>query len=293
MKSFEKMEKHKNLITNLQKKSKNAQTWFSHQCVPSFNQEQVWDEISKRLDQIDKRLMSWFMALATSFTLLVAAGLEYADQSWEFNKEKHKPAEISMKQEPIRAVGETSEIVTLTSIPFIEQMEQTISIPEKLIIDSSKDKTIKTKDSKNKDPQKLVGPSVKIEGSLGVSRDYLAPGVGLDIQVFEWNHNQKIHSISVGWQGQFINTQLGEERAIEWHTAHFVNAKFIINNMHNKGWTFGASYLINPDEIVFKEKTIKVTALRNVSRNIKIGPEVIFTANLKQIIPTFSLVVSS
>jgi len=51
----------------------------------------------------------------------------------------------------------------------------------------------------------------------------------------------------------------------------------------------GAGYLLNPNQIIYKDTTIRLQYTKSISNKLKVGPEIIFTNNFKKLYPGFTL----
>ena len=92
---------------------------------------------------------------------------------------------------------------------------------------------------------------------------------------------------------QYIQTNHPETQESQNNLYYFINAGYTFSDRLNKGWTGEIGYLINPNDTFYREKTIKMSAHKKLGKHLKVGPEIIFTNNFKNIIPGLSVQISS
>ncbi len=286
------MENSKKISDQVDIKSKKAQAWFDSVKLPNLNTSKVWETIALRLDQMDKRVMTWFMAMATSFTLLVAAGLEYVDHNYdvkEFLPEEEMTAmvePVKSEIEPLQIPSQSQKIARVTSKSFNPQSTDYPIVFEPMPVAVSKSKS-----ATNKNLQ--LNPRLSFSGSMFISPDQINPGLGISVNTLEWSKKGYIHRVNFEWQAQFVNVIGGESGDSNITMLHFINSNYEMSNPEQKGWTFGAGYLLNPSGEIYNDATFKFSAMRRVGRHVRFGPELITTDRFQRYIPAFSVVVNS
>ncbi|MEO9967794.1 MAG: hypothetical protein ABJF11_18525 [Reichenbachiella sp.] len=262
--------------------------------VKNFDPLKTWEKLSQRLGQVDKRFVTWGLAMAASFSLLVAANLSLPE--WNFIKDEIAPSAQIGTGEKIAELSRTQLSPVLISkfnavpVSMPISKNQRIQITPKL---SPIEKTVLVRDKKEiqeVEISPLSNPFVSGFAKVNFQAEGLTPEMGIDFKVAE-NYTAKrreIYKLGVSTQINFTNSETSE-RKIHPHT--FFNFEFTsLNKKTNKGWTSRAGYLINPDGQLFQDTTIKVSLFRNLGKHLKIGPEIIFTDNFKRSYPSISLV---
>lgn len=264
--------------------------------VRNFNPTKTWEKISEKLGQMDKGLVTWGLAMAASFSLLVAANIEVFDLNpFDLNIENHIHSEVS---EPKQQTFKTNPKpqVHITEYKMAKPAPQTRTLKKPIIAPQSNEQQSKTillidkNEQESIEVSRLSNPFVSVFGKANFQSEGVVPEIGLDFKIAE-NYTAKrrhIYKIGVSSQFNFKTNESGDKR-IHPHT--FVNLEFTsLNKITNKGWTSRAGYLLNPDGQLYQDTTLKVSLFRNINKHVKIGPEVIFTNNMKQAYPSISLI---
>ncbi|MFY0627374.1 MAG: hypothetical protein JXR07_13820 [Reichenbachiella sp.] len=281
----------------LNDKSQKAVNWFSEISITSLNSERIWKTIEDRLEKMDKHVLSWFMAMATSFTLLVAAGLEYGPD-FEFRENitpfiKLKEIEQSFN----------NKVVEKSTVSYSHQLNNKVKSkaflpPTNLKISKtqvpSRRGNITTVDKVKKNNNKNRKQKISIQGQASYIENNILPGIGIDLKLFETYKNAKYHSFHLGYSGSasFSKTNSESEKA-RTHFFSFVKLGYGITNIENKGWQIESGYLLNPDGELFENTTIKMSVHRKINKHIRVGPDIIFTNNFEKVLPSVTVLISS
>ena len=286
------MKKEETISEQVRIKSKKAQGWFSSVSILSINQEKMWEAISAKLEHLDKRIITWFLAMTTSFTLLVATGLEYINYNLDTPKtvtvhEANKPKEI----DEIPSFSQESELVP--NLVLIERKNIQDEVTQQYRLNNVKPIPPAKKINHISSNSTILHPSVGLTGSINISTQRMLPALGVELQVFEWHKGDKKHSFKIQWQAQFLYQSPGESASNDLNVNHFISTNYEIENSKNKGWSIGGGYLLNPNGHIYINSTWKATALRRLNKHILLGPEVIFTDKFTKIMPSFTFVINS
>lgn len=275
--------------------SKKAVVTMDEIPLKHFSASKTWEKLSDRLSRMDKGLVTWGLAMAASFSLLVAANIEVFDLNpldldikEQVLSELSQPEEIELKAQPAATIHISNLQITQPA-KLTTELKQAVITPEQ----KSLPKTILLRDKNENEAvglPYLSNPFVSVFGKANFQSGGVAPEIGIDFKIAE-NYSAKRRQIyKIGMSSQFnFKTNESGEKKIHPHT--FVNLEFTsLNKKTNKGWTSRAGYLLNPDGQLYQDTTIKVSLLRNISKHVKLGPEVIFTNNMKQAYPSISLI---
>lgn len=275
--------------------SKKAVEKMDYTPIKHIDLTKTWLELSNRLGKVDKRFVTWGLAMAASFSLLVAANTEFFN--WE-NLET-KPEEVLVHNHPViqKEVVEISaqpatEVILnkIKPLPIREEQEKPAA---KTVIKERQQKTIVQLDKsaqRHLEMRRLSNPFVSVFAKANFQTEGITPELGIDFKLIE-NYTAKrreIYKLGISSQLNFRTNEAGDKKM---HPHTFVNLEYTtLNKQTNKGWTTRAGYLLNPDGYLYQDTTIKVSLFRNIGKHLKLGPEVIFTDNLKQAYPSISLV---
>lgn len=276
--------------------SKKAVSVVEDMPLKNFDAQKTWEKLSHRLGQMDKRFVTWGLAMAASFSLLVAANIEMLQ--WEnFDKEIESEVvteRLQPKNKKTQVISkEPTEIVITEKIAPVQKKSNGIKEPVITPEVANRSKTILLLDKTEQadfEISPLSNPFVSIFAKANFQFEGVAPEIGMDFKIAE-NYTAKRREIyKIGVSSQF-NYKQNEEGNKRIHPHTFVNLEFTsLNKKTNKGWTTRAGYLLNPDGQLYQDTTIKVSLFRNISKHIKVGPEVIFTNNMKTSYPSISLI---
>lgn len=283
-------------------KSQQAVQWFSKFSLKSIDSSKLWSKVEHQLENMDKKLLSWFMAMATSFTLLVAAGLEYGDELDLFEGIQ----EIDLSNND--AFDNKSENHTHKDISFLNQEIFTQELQSKKPFNNSSLKAKKLdikqvlpEQSKGlesitqRSKQSIFNPNLSFSAEVRYRQQSFSPGISIDFQILQIQSPRAVHSFHLGWDAMLTNTYSTntEVPSSSKYVSHFVKIGYDWRPVNKNGWRVESGYLINPDGTNFENTTIKMSVMKNITPHLRCGPEVIFTDNFSKSIPSFSLVVSS
>ncbi|WP_422362289.1 hypothetical protein [Reichenbachiella sp.] len=264
--------------------------------VSHFNPVKTWEKLSEKLGKMDKGLVTWGLAMAASFSLLVAANIKVFDLNpFNLNIEDYTISEMP-KSSPETIVNKPKPTIHISGLKMAKPIKQDTELKKPVITSEVNKKLPKTVVLLEKNEQesievsRLSNPFVSVFGKANFQSGSVVPEIGVDFKIAE-NYTAKrrqIYKIGMSSQLNFKTNESGDKRVYP-HT--FVNLEFTsLNKKTNKGWTSRAGYLLNPDGQLYQDTTIKVSLFRNISKHIKLGPEVIFTNNMKQAYPSISLI---
>ncbi|UXX79286.1 hypothetical protein N7E81_18190 [Reichenbachiella carrageenanivorans] len=262
--------------------------------VKHFDLNETWLKLSNRLGHVDKRFVTWGLAMAASFSLLVAANTEIFNWGKLDTKPKetitHSPSVTKEKVVlPQKLPASTAVLEKITPLPVKEKRNKPVIKPPTTDTQQSIVKLDRNA-QKHIEMPRLSNPFVSVFAKVNLQTEGITPELGIDFKLME-NYTAKrreIYKLGASSQLNFRTNEAGDRKM---HPHTFVNLEYSTLNKHtNKGWTTRAGYLLNPDGYLYQDTTIKVSLFRNIGKHLKIGPEVIFTDNLKQAYPSLSLV---
>ena len=179
------MKKDNNAPT-IDKNGKAAAEWFSKKHLLS-NSDKIWTKIAEKLENVDKKILSWFMVVTTSFTMLVAAGLQYVDQSDDFYQHTEDDlvvAQVTQDIPDLEVIIEDSVfqkiyLKSVEKIPVAKLIRDTIAYE---LIDTIKN--IMTTSTIG-DPKRGKGIPIKISAQAHYLNSKVLPGVGVSFKVWQ------------------------------------------------------------------------------------------------------------
>ncbi|RJE75006.1 hypothetical protein [Reichenbachiella sp. MSK19-1] len=271
--------------------------------VDISKKKRLWDNISQRLSDLDKRVLTWFLAMTTSFSLLIAGGIELWKNTPEViptQRELTLQVKTIDTSEPIESFEHalTSELKAKKQPSSINSPIPTTTILKGTEIIQTKQPEIPKESHKalqNIKPQIYLGTTLSTAG--------LTPELGIDVPVYTKSTGKHTHSIKTGISAQFL--LFGQRKATEGeqqvnNTAMpsvFANLLYEIkDNSKNSTWSARIGYRLNNnnnDTSIYSNHTMKASLHKSINNHIKIGPEVIFTNNFRKVYPGIGLVVSS
>ncbi|SMD37904.1 hypothetical protein SAMN04488029_3531 [Reichenbachiella faecimaris] len=276
--------------------TKKAVSALEEKPLLGFDAASTWKKLAARLGNVDKRFVTWGFAMAASFSLLVAAKIELFDWTNQDNQPQKPLTEIQVVDKEtvqLSAVPIKSSVVIEKIEPQSQALETTLKPSVEKNQTKIRPKTVllaEKKDKRKLELYPLSNPFVSVFAKANFSSEGVTPEIGIDFKIAE-NYTAKrrdIYKLGLSSQVNFRTTEEGDKK-IHPHT--FVNLEFTsLNKKTNKGWTTRAGYLLNPDGYLYQDTTVKVSLFRNINKHIKIGPEVIFTDNLKSAYPSISLI---
>lgn len=269
---------------------------FDEVPVKNFDPAKTWLKISARLGSIDKRFVTWGLAMAASFSMLIAANLN--NINWmkvidlpeevvvtEINKEV--PVSQPVRKEPLPSMARLESIapeLTSESTPNLVSNQQVMDDVQPVAL------PINSNARESMDIRPFSNPFISGFAKANIQSIGVSPEIGIDFKLAEnyTARRREIYKLGLSSQMNFSTNDEGQKKR---HMHFFVNLEYTtLNKKTNKGWTARSGYLVNPDGQLFQDTTIKVSLFRNIGKNLKVGPEVIFTNNLKKPYPAISLV---
>lgn len=263
--------------------------------VKGFEANKTWKKLASRLGQMDKRFVTWGLAMAASFSLLVAANVDifFRDSFGVQPMEKHEvDAQKIYKKEPASTPSRPIAMTIIQTIQPVESDGLQIGSAINSIPTNDKNTQLLLDKKKTSEPDvvSFSNPFVSVFTKVNFQSEAITPEFGIDFKLTEkyTAKRRDIYKLGLSTQLNFTTNETGKKR-IHPHT--FVNLEFVsLNKKTSKGWTTRAGYLLNPDGQLFQDTTIKVSLFRNIGKHLKVGPEIIFTENLKKSYPSISLV---
>jgi len=272
-----------------------------HKIIPGVNwdKQKSWDKIKDILNAKNKQLIMWYFATAASISILVAATVDTTIPYL------HKVFEQEHNETVVNAIipqllnNDSEEVETKSLIESYDLDFKKMPDEHKLIKESlcTKNQIKAIEGSKqelsiveNKEQNK---PSLNFGTSIGGNKlTGLAPGLSFDVRQYLNGNGSKIRYISIGASTSFIFKAATENNHSEFYPATFVNAKYgqrKLQGSRNTEWEIGAGYLINPNQVIYKDTTIRFQYTRTISGRLKVGPELILTDNMRKLYPGFTL----
>lgn len=275
-----------------------AVNWLTDKKWSKLDTDAIWQNIAAKLENMDKRILTWFMACATSCTLLVAASLEYIDNHYQI-----RPLEIKKDSNPQTLKKTVNSIEPLPSptprlvmIKNRQAIIQTIPKPDQLTSDQIKHFN---NNAMTKPLSVTKGPAfqqLEINGGVNYLSSGLIPEVGINFKLWQNEKENYTHYISLGISTQFVmNSSPSLENQDNRHVeaAHFVNFGYGRTYNSNQGWNAQLGYLLHSDFQSFDDTTFRASWKKKLGRHVQLGPEVRFTGDLKKVYPGISILLSS
>ncbi|WP_109829976.1 hypothetical protein [Reichenbachiella versicolor] len=263
--------------------------------VTNIDKSKIWKQICLKLENIDKKILSWFMVTATSVTMLIAAGLEYIS----YNRIEHKLLHYPNKETSHYSIAK--EEIQPQQEQFNQKMHLNASIPVKMDyspINRSKKLEIngfeENIEVKNKKTKEILN-RIEMEGKISASQNNIVtPSLGLGFKFLDLSNNIQNKSLFITSNIQWL--PINQESTISKITPLiFVNLKHkTTTEINGMGWEYSAGYLVTPNNLSpISGQTLRFSAIKRLNKNIGIGPEIYLTKSLKQLIPAITLTISS
>lgn len=256
-----------------------------------WNKSESWKVIQSKLNSTNKNIIIWGFSIAASISMLVAASINLSTPILDSDNsikeeistlaipeqivlEKHYPIKKKIK---INTIEKLYNKYTITSIN---------SINSQPVLKYSLQPSI----SEGKETQKntrILSPYFALHS--GGSGTY--PSLGFNLNLYSHRKNNINHLVKLG-----ISTsvqRIDHEGSNKVQPFHYINLGYSnINELTDKGWNVQVGYMMNPDSNVYKNKTVRFTAAKKFSKHLRVGPEIIFTDNLRKVYPGISIVLS-
>lgn len=291
--------------------SKEENNWIDHTAqkavkhlekvrISSIDKSQAWKKICKKLDQIDRKFLTWFSISTASCTMLLAAGLSMIDHHLYPDQMKiidHQASLDELQQES--TPNETIEVILAQeeNIRPVKNKNQSIKaalVPELGFQINQMNKNLVL--SPTQKEVRLNTPNFRFNGSVYLSEQGINPSLGLDIKLFEFNNEANAKRFYIGTSHQWVkNTPRSETYDYHDHTIlNFIDIKYEALNRYDKGWNMSAGLLVNTNNNTYLNGgTAKVSFIRKLNKHIGVGPEVYLTNGFNQIYGGLSLKISS
>ncbi|MEL7145914.1 MAG: hypothetical protein AAFO69_06070 [Bacteroidota bacterium] len=270
-----------------------------HKIIPGvqWNKEESWNKIKEILSSKNKQLIMWYFATAASVSVLVAATLDNTLPVLEQFLPKtetvsiaHQPGTISPVSIP--PIANTRKEIALDPL----QIKEPADYSKEIVTDPYMFKHIPTVADRQsitqpKKKDKSI-PSIKINVHTSTnSATNITPGISLQYQHVLKSNSQQTKYISIGTYTNFILSPGNESDNNGFYPATFINAAYgqKKHQKSNAEWEIGAGYLLNPNQVIYKDTTLRFHYTRTIMGRLKVGPELILTNSLTKVYPGITL----
>ncbi|MGL1885920.1 MAG: hypothetical protein OCD76_05340 [Reichenbachiella sp.] len=300
--SNNKVKKSVNLIDRACQK---ANTIVEEISIHSDIKRRMWSSINQKLENINKRVLSWFLLSATSISLLVAAHITM-DTIYDIDQNTPTPTQFHstlvtdqfvIKKEVV-ALEKIKHKELITINPLRNEIPTSLSSREYMYCQQEKTNLeYQTSFLKYKADKRI-----EITTGVLISELNIQPEIALNFKIFDFGNDKYSNKIYAGISASFAknkssNTNDGQivSKKISYLPAVFAQSIFERkNNKNDSVWTGKIGYLLNQSaQSVFKKNTIKIGVQKNIGKHIKIGPEVIITNNFNSYLPGIGITVTS
>ncbi|UXP31381.1 hypothetical protein N6H18_13580 [Reichenbachiella agarivorans] len=282
----------------------NASKTADHLFLSTSKKASIWENLSKKLSEVDKRILTWFFAMATSISLLIAGSLDLL----HFDKISKPAIEKQMGSAPLNRIkteialtSKESSICRMNSKGIAETLRPltVASIPTIVYDHKETIPAVAAKEAEKKTSFPIVEKfKPNFFGSLAISNIGASPEIGISAPILKIESTTHVQQLSLGVSGQmtFYQEHSPESKVVNQAIpSYYVNLEYDIKGKNSKssGWGARVGYRINSgDSSLFDKQTIKASVHKNINNHIKVGPEIIFTNNFKKVYPGIALVVS-
>ena len=271
-----------------------------HKIIPGvqWNKENSWNKIKDILNTKNKQLIMWYFATAALVSVLVAATLDETIPVLEQFLPKVEVNEVAgnhISEEHV--VRHELQEVTRPDLS-VEQLQS------KDLNESGTENPARTCNFSNislpdeypvmvpKNQKSTANNPVKVNVHASSNQlSGLNPGVSFQYQYVLKQSDRKTHYISIGTYTNLIIGASSEAGNNRFYPATFINAAYGQQKHQDRRseWEIGAGYLLNPNQVIYKDTTIRFHYTRTVLGRLKVGPELILTNNLTKVFPGFTL----
>lgn len=271
-----------------------------HKIIPgvTWDKQKSWDKIKEILATKNKQLIMWYFATAASISILVAASIDttlpyfhdfLGSESTTEMVNVIIPESNQVNNAPLRTKIDVEEI-EFKNLPEEKRFLNTTCLKNK-IRSIEKSKPVNKGSSYNF--SKPFKPQFHLDAQLGGnSVTAINPGLAIDIRHYLNAEGNKTRYIAIGANTAFIFQLQSENNAGEIYPATFINAKYgqaKVKNNKKIEWEIGAGYLLNPNQVIYNDTTVRFQYTRTITGRLKIGPELILTNNLRKLYPGITL----
>ncbi|MCV9386147.1 hypothetical protein [Reichenbachiella ulvae] len=261
--------------------------------------KRIWESISAKLSEIDKRVLSWFLVMTTSFSLVVAGSIDFLLKETPIHKNEEETIDqpkLAEIDDVLEHKPEMKELRTIESKAISNRTKKNesskISLPKVKITQATTADMNEAKDHFNKRPKAFAAVNINTNG--------LAPEIGLTLPVYGHLGKNSQHVVSVGLSTQIQMTNLTSSessQASNLKIQPLVYGNLIYDLRKNDGapnWNFRMGYQINEsiDSSLWNGRSIKASIHKSLNDHIRIGPEIIISDDFKRVYPGIALVVS-
>ena len=262
----------------------------------NWDKNKSWTIIKNKLAHTNKTTFVWACSLAASISMVIGAGLSYFDYEFKIEEPYSQTKEIVLTNDLEESASISNDHSLSTQKGYLELVES-----KKVSLNHSQKNTPIPIPTAKKfytvsqtSPKRLrsLQSNIQPNFSLGYSSTTsISPSLGIDVQLFTKNGKKASHSFYVGTNTEWIQTH--RERGVEGHINQYASLRYDrVNNQSQSLWSGRASILINPDGVYLKDTTMKFVLSKSIGRHFSIGPEVLFTNNLKKVIPGIRVILS-
>ncbi|PIB35168.1 hypothetical protein BFP72_07035 [Reichenbachiella sp. 5M10] len=269
---------------------------------------QLWESISSKLGEMDKRIMTWLFAMATSVSLLIAGSMNFIQIEIPFQNKHDMVMEGKIAHTHTITPPQPKapmKVVVLEKITpkEIETIQATAWEDESLTIQ----RQIPNTPGQAKSSEETTGnppffPSKpELFGSLLFNQNGLSPELGISLPILKIDQIDRVHTFKAGISTQITYTNSSSNEVEQIGSGYITPVPSVFANLEYEsqkksggyGWNARIGYKLNQDSSgVYQANTMKATIQKSINPHIKIGPEVIFTHNFRKIYPGIALVVS-
>lgn len=263
----------------------------------TWDKQKSWEKIKEVLTSKNKQLIMWYFATAASVSILVAASMDTTLPYFQKVFDMETPAEI-VKSEALKefqiAAPDKKPVKPIDRIASKKLSESNDFFHSKCA--KHQIKSIGTSGPESnmsidnfEEPTSPLKVLPQINSNVAAP---FAPGFSVDYRFYFGKQPTWVRYIAIGTSSNLIYRVNPENSGVDFYPATFINAKYgqkkLINN-RTKEWELGAGYLVNPDQVIYKDTTFRFQYLKTITGKLKAGPELILTNNLTRLYPGFTL----
>ncbi len=257
-----------------------------------WNPNESWKKIKEQIDIKNKSVILWYFATAASFSILVASNISL-NPEFILDKQKKKPK--ALDTENIKPLSENPEMESNGLIIKENILYNIRSKPLKLIstIKPNKVKELhkipytanayKTSCDRKTDFEFSVSGNTTIRTGARIgfrvvkSNDRRTSGFGINIdnQIFNPSNSINDYPLTILQHISYIQASFSTQKS---------NSKNGFNELN-------VGYLLNTNMPAYQQRIYRIQYLQAINKHIKVGPEIIFSKNLKAVFPGFSFTI--
>jgi len=257
-----------------------------------FDRESIWGAILVKLSAMDKRSLSWALAMAASVSLLVASNLIHFDVSTPMDLEDQTIAKSENKTE--------SHLDHLSKINFdgvrpLKMRETSIT----MVSGNRKKNGVQKNDHKSAfieydylktNTNSFHAFPINLFAKVSYHQANIIPEIGINVSIFQRQKGNRFKAVDLGLSTQ-LSLDTNESGQNTLYNFLFFNVGYEnVDVKTGKGWFTSASVLLNPDDRnIYRDFTMKFTVQRQINKHLRLGPELIFSNNFRKVYPGVSL----